>query len=107
MGSSGINGRVHGEAKLDDDLFEWEEVTTPQVQTQEAGVDKFDINQLYGKQSEATEKVENIQKKAKEDESFEWADDEPAPVVDQPKSCLLYTSPSPRDRQKDRMPSSA
>ena len=24
-----------------------------------------------------------------------------------PKGCLLYTSPSPRDRQKSRMPSSA
>ena len=24
-----------------------------------------------------------------------------------PKNCLLYTSPSPRDRQKSRMPSSA
>ena len=28
------------------------------------------------------------------------------PVVDS-DSCLLYTSPSPRDRQKSRMPSSA
>ena len=28
-------------------------------------------------------------------------------VGDHPKSCLLYTSPSPRDRQKSRMPSSA
>ena len=26
---------------------------------------------------------------------------------DQPDACLLYTSPSPRDRQKSRMPSSA
>ena len=26
---------------------------------------------------------------------------------DDPKTCLLYTSPSPRDRQKSRMPSSA
>ena len=26
---------------------------------------------------------------------------------DLPKDCLLYTSPSPRDRQKSRMPSSA
>ena len=26
---------------------------------------------------------------------------------DEMKSCLLYTSPSPRDRQKSRMPSSA
>ena len=25
----------------------------------------------------------------------------------QPDTCLLYTSPSPRDRQKSRMPSSA
>ena len=24
-----------------------------------------------------------------------------------PQTCLLYTSPSPRDRQKSRMPSSA
>ena len=24
-----------------------------------------------------------------------------------PKNCLLYTSPSPRDRQRSRMPSSA
>ena len=27
--------------------------------------------------------------------------------VDQDEVCLLYTSPSPRDRQKSRMPSSA
>ena len=29
------------------------------------------------------------------------------PVRDHFGSCLLYTSPSPRDRQKSRMPSSA
>ena len=28
-------------------------------------------------------------------------------VLDQLGNCLLYTSPSPRDRQKSRMPSSA
>ena len=27
--------------------------------------------------------------------------------TDKTKTCLLYTSPSPRDRQKSRMPSSA
>ena len=27
--------------------------------------------------------------------------------IENPKDCLLYTSPSPRDRQKSRMPSSA
>ena len=28
-------------------------------------------------------------------------------VFTNPNTCLLYTSPSPRDRQKSRMPSSA
>ena len=28
-------------------------------------------------------------------------------LVEQDRACLLYTSPSPRDRQKSRMPSSA
>ena len=28
-------------------------------------------------------------------------------TIPQDKTCLLYTSPSPRDRQKSRMPSSA
>ena len=31
----------------------------------------------------------------------------PTHDVTEVKSCLLYTSPSPRDRQKSRMPSSA
>ena len=30
-----------------------------------------------------------------------------SPIVIQSMTCLLYTSPSPRDRQKSRMPSSA
>ena len=28
-------------------------------------------------------------------------------IIENSKACLLYTSPSPRDRQKSRMPSSA
>ena len=32
--------------------------------------------------------------------------EDPAPVLPL-RDCLLYTSPSPRDRQKSRMPSSA
>ena len=37
-------------------------------------------------------------------------DDAPRPglaLLQYPIRCLLYTSPSPRDRQKSRMPSSA
>ena len=30
-----------------------------------------------------------------------------APITNTPKSCLLYTSPSPRDKRQSRMPSSA
>ena len=42
-------------------------------------------------------------------EAFEQEaeDNEGFDMVDRQKGCLLYTSPSPRDRQKSRMPSSA
>ena len=40
-----------------------------------------------------------------------WIWDDPTPIFritpNTPNTCLLYTSPSPRDRQKSRMPSSA
>ena len=38
---------------------------------------------------------------------FEQVKDEEIPLFIDDKICLLYTSPSPRDRQKSRMPSSA
>ena len=42
------------------------------------------------------------------DEDDEEKDDEDLSLlVKNVRSCLLYTSPSPRDRQKSRMPSSA
>ena len=34
-------------------------------------------------------------------------DNERRKIVDQLNTCLLYTSPSPRDRTRSRMPSSA
>ena len=37
----------------------------------------------------------------------ELIDQDPKGFVISPGPCLLYTSPSPRDRQKSRMPSSA
>ena len=39
-------------------------------------------------------------------DSLAQGDDHPGAGA-QPQACLLYTSPSPRDRQKSRMPSSA
>ena len=36
-----------------------------------------------------------------------WIDENGDEVVMQTKNCLLYTSPSPRDRTRSRMPSSA
>ena len=38
---------------------------------------------------------------------FACVDDLPLAGVGRLRGCLLYTSPSPRDRQKSRMPSSA
>ena len=41
------------------------------------------------------------------DNEFLWDAASLAKVQGRFKDCLLYTSPSPRDRQKSRMPSSA
>ena len=47
---------------------------------------------------------DNIHAKRKRGETMRKKGDKGAPTE---KACLLYTSPSPRDRQKSRMPSSA
>ena len=41
------------------------------------------------------------------DSPSEYADDMGAILLEQINDCLLYTSPSPRDRTRSRMPSSA
>ena len=40
-------------------------------------------------------------------EDLDLVEEEDIPGIVNIYSCLLYTSPSPRDRQKSRMPSSA
>ena len=64
----------------------------------------------YGSNSEAAEKFSSENGV----EVFKWNVADPAAcedgvkqVVEKLGACLLYTSPSPRDRQKSRMPSSA
>ena len=56
--------------------------------------------------------VSDLQKGSRTDslQGYQWPSTVYAkflPVTSQNLSCLLYTSPSPRDRQKSRMPSSA
>ena len=46
-------------------------------------------------------------KKPEDEVIYRDLDDEMLFVSGLTESCLLYTSPSPRDRQKSRMPSSA
>ena len=61
------------------------------------------------KQRDATREQRKAEKKAKRlQEAKERKEKEAKKRADEEeKSCLLYTSPSPRDRQKSRMPSSA
>ena len=40
-------------------------------------------------------------------DEVKWAIDQGVKSIVTIRDCLLYTSPSPRDRQKSRMPSSA
>ena len=48
--------------------------------------------------------IPNIVKMLADDELGSKREDYKVPL---PKSCLLYTSPSPRDKRQSRMPSSA
>ena len=48
----------------------------------------------------------NVQVRVKEDGTGVHTDNVKM-ATNPPDDCLLYTSPSPRDRQKSRMPSSA
>ena len=50
---------------------------------------------------------DNIDKRSHGDDPWESLDQALANDSWDAKTCLLYTSPSPRDRQKSRMPSSA
>ena len=54
-------------------------------------------------EADSKEHAEEIFKKCK----IEWSKELRKYVCRYPIPCLLYTSPSPRDRQKSRMPSSA
>ena len=40
-------------------------------------------------------------------DSKDWGEEMDRPEHEQTYDCLLYTSPSPRDRTRSRMPSSA
>ena len=51
--------------------------------------------------------LDNFDKKCVLEEYKEWINDGLSKHTVLLLSCLLYTSPSPRDRQKSRMPSSA
>ena len=50
---------------------------------------------MEAKNQHVSEAMENLA-----EQIAEWAEE-------QPQTCLLYTSPSPRDRTRSRMPSSA
>ena len=49
--------------------------------------------------------IEEVENSLKSEALFNGA--EAYTIVTESNDCLLYTSPSPRDRQKSRMPSSA
>ena len=72
---------------IDDSDKKPDSVVAPVPQNNEDGVDYFINSGFYGQYVD----IEGVYKSE----------------YDLIKSCLLYTSPSPRDRQKSRMPSSA
>ena len=67
--------------------------------------DAGDAHHVEGVQGPVVEALEE-EKEAEDRSHTEGGREEPAALAEG-VHCLLYTSPSPRDRQKSRMPSSA
>jgi ATP-dependent Lon protease len=94
----------------------------PQLENlaREGKFDKAELEELKEKYEKLTGKLEEVFKQMKETEEEthrllkEWDQESITPIIKgavlgvrERFACLLYTSPSPRDRQKSRMPSSA
>ena len=83
------------------------------IALKEAGLSTSDINEviLVGGQTRMPKVQEAVQQFFKKEPKKEVNPDEAvamgAAIQAGVLGCLLYTSPSPRDRQKSRMPSSA
>ena len=69
----------------------------PAIETQAEADEKMVDLPSTGKSVDV--KLDDTEKKINKEDDVE--------VINESKDCLLYTSPSPRDRQKSRMPSSA
>ena len=70
----------------------WNPAMAPYIFMERNGIHIIDLHKTVAKVDEAAEALKQIAKSGKK-----------VLFV----ACLLYTSPSPRDRQKSRMPSSA
>ena len=100
--------------KLNGTEYSLEEVTSA-AESSNLSVDEY-VNEFGLETVEVTDEIQTTPTEGKTNGAV-GTDAAVAPVttpsrasmiVDaQPESCLLYTSPSPRDRQKSRMPSSA
>ena len=68
--------------------------------------DSSDLTQ-YDSMGKLAQAIQNKQSKKEVANDYKDLDPEQMITLSDYYSCLLYTSPSPRDRQKSRMPSSA
>ena len=82
----------------------WEDLKPSQILTREAFLNAIAVNTLIGGSTNCPIHLNAIARHAGVDLTIQdWEDH----GYDLPLICLLYTSPSPRDRTRSRMPSSA
>ena len=90
--------RVQGNINLSGKLVNQDqELVRSSFREQEKTNFKFDQKQQLNVQGKVGERI-TVSLDQNSERDFDW---------ENTISCLLYTSPSPRDRQKSRMPSSA
>ena len=87
-----------------DKVVKTEEEVTQEMQAQQQAQQQ-QMQQTAQAQAQAAQQQAQMQMQANAQQIQQQA--QASIAVEKNKSCLLYTSPSPRDRQKSRMPSSA
>ena len=98
-----IDREMDGVAQREDESEAEEEAMTPEKRVEEL---ELELANLKDQALRAMADAENVKKRAEREVAAAKTYGIERFAVDM-LACLLYTSPSPRDRQKSRMPSSA
>ena len=93
--------------KAQDDLKKKLKDLEDKIRAQDAAKEKVDLEEKLADQKKALEDAETEKEKETAQKAHDDLEKQLKDLEDKIRACLLYTSPSPRDKRQSRMPSSA